>query len=328
MIISRAPYRVSFFGGGTDFKEWYSEHGSSIISTSIDKYCSVIGRKLPKFFDFENRVVWSKIEQVSDVNEIAHPTLKAALNYYNKSGFEFIHTGDMPARSGLGSSSSFSVALLNLLAALDGNKKSATELANQAIFLERQLMSEPGGIQDQIAASYGGLNKISIGKDGTFIVKPVQITSKNLKIFNNSLMLFFTGITRSSMHLSSQQRENINSNEKILEETEKLTRTAIDAFENNFSIEKIGELLCHGWELKCASNKNITSSFLNEIYSKAMIGGALGGKLLGSGGGGFFVFVVPEDKKQKVRCALSELLEISFNISSLGAHIVETRKEI
>lgn len=323
MIISRAPFRVSFFGGGTDFERWYSDHGSLILSTTIDKYCNIIGRRLPRFFDYTNRISWSMIEQVSSVEDIKHPTVKAYLSFLRESGVEVIHSGDLPARTGLASSSSFAVSLINLLARLNEEQKDAQQLAKESIFLERELMAESGGIQDQIAVSHGGFNKITIKTNGDFDVQPINISANNLEVFQSSLMLFFSGVVRNSYEISKVQNDSISGKQNELQKIADLSVAALDVFEGDFSLKNVGELLNESWDSKKTLAGAVSNSFLDSIYTAAIDAGAVGGKLLGAGGGGFFVFVVPEEYRASVKERLKELLEIPIKIDTKGPMVFE-----
>jgi len=322
MIISRAPFRISFFGGGTDFPDWYKNNETLIISTSIDKYCNLIGRKYPKFFEYDNRISWSKIEEVSDISKIEHPTIKAYLNYINKSGFEFIHTGDLPARSGLGSSSAFSASLINLISNIENIKLNKKDLALKSINLERNIMDEAGGVQDQIACSHGGFNKITLNKNNDYELEPVRIDKEACNNFQSSLMLFFTGITRNSFEISKKHQNNLTQKEKELKEITDIAKVALNIFENNFDLEEIGNLINLSWQAKRSISTGVTSEKLDNIYNLAKSGGALGGKLLGAGGGGFFLFIVPQNKQEIVRGLLSNLVEVNFKFENMGAKLI------
>jgi D-glycero-alpha-D-manno-heptose-7-phosphate kinase len=322
MIISRAPFRISFFGGGTDFPDWYKDNETLIISTSIDKYCNIIGRKYPKFFEYENRISWSKIEEVTDIRKIEHPTIKAYLNYLKKSGFEFIHTGDLPARSGLGSSSAFSAALINLISNIENIKLNKKKLALESINLERNIMNEAGGIQDQIACAHGGFNKIILNKSNDYKLEPVKIDKEACDNFQSSLMLFFTGITRNSFEISVKHQNNLAQKEKELKEITDISKVALNIFENNYDLEELGNLINLSWQAKRSISTGVTTNELDNIYNLAKSGGALGGKLLGAGGGGFFLFIVPENKQEIVRELLSNLVEVNFKFENIGAKLI------
>jgi D-glycero-alpha-D-manno-heptose-7-phosphate kinase len=322
MIISRAPFRISFFGGGTDFPHWYEKNDTLIISTSIDKYCNIIGRKYPQFFEYSNRISWSKIEEVSDIQDIEHPTIKAHLNYINKSGFEFIHTGDLPARSGLGSSSAFAAALINLTSNLNGVNLNQNQIALESINLERNTMKEAGGVQDQIACSHGGFNKIRLGKHRDYKIDNIKIKDQALHEFQSSLMLFFTGVTRNSFEISKIHGKNLEKNYSELVEITKIAETALEVFEGNFNLKEIGQLLDLGWQKKRSLSACVSSDELDDIYNIARSAGAIGGKLLGAGGGGFFLFAVPLNKQAYVRKSLNKLVEVDFNFENLGVTLV------
>ena len=323
MIVSRAPFRISFFGGGTDFPYWYEKNETLIISTSISKYCNIIGREYPQFFEYSNRISWSKIEEVSDIQDIEHPTIKAHLNHIKKSGVEFIHTGDLPARSGLGSSSAFAAALINLTSNLNGVNLNKNKIALESINLERNIMKEAGGVQDQIACSHGGFNKIRLGKHQDYEIEKIKIKDQALDEFQSSLMLFFSGTTRNSFEIAKMHNKNLDKNYNKLFEITELAEAALGVFENNFNLKEIGQLLDISWQKKRELSAGVSSDELDAIYNTATSAGAIGGKLLGAGGGGFFLFVVPLNKQAYVREALHKLVEVDFNFENLGVTLVQ-----
>jgi D-glycero-alpha-D-manno-heptose-7-phosphate kinase len=318
MYISKTPYRISFFGGGTDYRPWFSENGGSFISMSIDKYCYIYARHLPPFFDYQNRIVWSKIEQVNSLNEIQHPAIKAGLKLERVNCVELHHMGDLPARSGLGSSSSFSVGLLHVLRRMKDIYPTPEALAYGAINLERNIMLEAGGIQDQIAAAYGGFNHVSIEKNGKFLVNPIILTEESRREFETSLLLVFTGIFRNSFELAGQNLNSMRQTSHQLEKIAQLTKEAASILSQRMFIKDFGQLLNETWRAKKSINKNISNNVVDEIYATAIGAGAYGGKLLGAGAGGFMIFVIPKNSMKNVKDALQKLITLPVKIDKTG----------
>ena len=324
MFTSRTPYRVSFFGGGTDYKGWYKENGGAFISMGIDKYCYLNVRELPPFFEFNNRIVWSKIEQVKDTNEIQHPAIRTGLQLEGVHNIELHHFGDLPARSGLGSSSSFAVGLLHVLRKFRGVESDKYTLACDAVHLERVLLKEAGGVQDQIAASYGGLNFVEIQKNGVFYVNPINLCQDARLMFENSLLLVFTGIFRNSFELAAEQSLNIYKTANQLEKINQLTLQAKSLFTHADFIKDFGELLNETWQAKKSINYKISNSTVDDIYDRALAAGAHGGKLLGSGACGFMIFVAPQNKITTVKAALGGLVQASIKIDQTGTQCYQS----
>ena len=326
MIITKTPFRVSFFGGGTDFPAFYEKHGGKVLSTTIDKYNYISVRHLPPFFDYSNSLVYSQCERVNSVEEIQHPAIREAMKYLDMHDLSVTYDADLPARTGLGTSSAFAAGLLLAFHCLKGKYVDKRQLAEEAIHLERVLCNESGGVQDQIAVAYGGLNKITFGPDG-FEVDPVVISSQYKRELNDSLMLFFTGISRYSFLLQREQEKNLDKKtgqllqmRDLVDEAEKaLTQGRIDDF---------GRLLDMEWGLKRAVNGKVSNPVVDGYYERAMAAGALGGKLLGAGGGGFLLIYAQKEKQPLVREALSELVEIPFRFESGGAKVMYYMPEI
>ncbi len=323
MIITNTPYRVSFFGGGTDYHAWYQNHGGAVLSTSIDHYCTIMCSYRAPFFEKKHRIVWREVEEVSEISEIKHNAVRGVLSYLEMDkGIEIMHKGGLPSRSGLGSSSSFTVGLINAIYGLKGQVSSKHNLAAEAVYVEREVLKENVGVQDQIAASYGGLNKIIINADGSFNVNPLLISKERSKEFNNNLMLFFTGISRTASDFAKNKIKNIPN--KVLELSE--IRKQVDIAENilcsNQELDDFGRLLHETWLIKRSLSNGITSDFIDEIYDLARLNGALGGKLLGAGGGGFILFYVKPENQPSVLKALSGLLWVPFQFDYHGSHIV------
>ena len=328
MIITKTPYRVSFFGGGTDYPEWFQENGGSVLATTICHYCYIHGRVLPPFFDYKYRVVWSKIEQIIELNEIEHPVVREALKWMNiPFGMEIHHAGDLPARSGLGSSSSFSVGMLHMLHTLNGTTPSKEKLAKEAIFLEQSLLKETVGVQDQILTSHGGLNKVEILPSGEYKLNPLALSKDRTSDFEDRILLFYTGVSRFASNIAKKQVLAMPKKTAELHEIQKLVNIATDLLCNGSDLDDFGRLLHQTWQLKRGLELSISPDFVDDIYSKAIGAGALGGKLLGAGGGGFMVFYVNPDKKQSVLTALKELLLVPFKIDYYGSSMMYSESQ-
>lgn len=327
MIISRTPVRISFFGGGTDYREYFERKCGAVLGTTIDKYTYVSVNKLSNFFDYKIRVGYSKAELANCVDDIVHPSVRETLKYKKITGNLDIHIfADLPARTGLGSSSSFTVGFLNALYALEGGIRSKKQLAEEAIHIEQQLIKENVGCQDQVHAAYGGLNVIEFNKSG-ISVRPVVISREKYDYFNDSLMVFYTGLTREANEILKEQIENTKTccNDDYLEKMYKMVFEA----EKIISVEKptdmikmLGELLDESWRLKKRLSTKITCSFIDDAYEKALQAGAYGGKLAGAGGGGFLFVLVPREKQNAVRKTLSGLLEVNFKFENEGSVII------
>lgn len=323
MIISKTPFRISFFGGGTDYPIWYKGNKGAVLSTTIDKYCYISLRYLPPFFSHKHRIVYSKIETVKDINEILHPAVKATLNFLKiDKGMEIHHDGDLPAQTGLGSSSSFTVGLLNSLYALKGIMPSKLQLAKKAIHIERNILKESGGLQDQVAVAYGGFNKITFGGSDEFKVEPITIKKERIKELDKHLMLFFTGVSRFASEVSKSQIENIPQRKKELTLMYQMVDQAINILNGKNDILEFGKLLNETWQLKKTLSNKISNSMIDNIYQKALEAGVTGGKLLGAGGGGFLLLFVPPERQPRIREELKDLLEVKFNFEQDGSQII------
>ena len=320
MVITQAPFRMSFFGGGTDFPAFYQEHGGRVISTSIDKYCYVHVRHLPPFFEYNNEITYSKRERVVSVDEIEHPAIREAMKFLDMRELTLTYDADLPARSGLGTSSSFAAAMLLAFYAIKGKYIDKKRLAEEAIYLERMLCGESGGVQDQIAAAYGGFNKITFSKDG-FEVNPIVISNERKDRLNDNLMLFFTGFSRYSFTIQQEQEKVIHSKERQLLEMLSLVDEAEKVLTSG-DLDQFGRMLDYTWKLKRGVNKAVTTNQIDQAYETAIAAGALGGKLLGAGGGGFLLFYVQPEKQDQVRKALHNLKEIPFRFETGGARIL------
>jgi D-glycero-alpha-D-manno-heptose-7-phosphate kinase len=325
MAISRTPYRVSFFGGGTDYPAWFRQHGGAVLSMTINKYCYISVRVLPPFFaGVRHRIVWSHIENAERLANIAHPAVRAGmqmLGFDDKEGIELHHQGDVPARSGIGSSSSFSVGLINALHALRGRYLTPRELADTAMELEQQRLKESVGCQDQIASAYGGLNTIRFNRDGRYDVTPLELPEPRRRGFESWLLLFYTGSSRLSEEYAKKLVSNIDAN------TDHLTRMgAMVPVARNLltagKFDEFGRLLDENWNLKRGLTNGTSNSEVDEVYARALGAGALGGKLLGAGGTGFMVFVVPPEKQKNVTQALSQLIQVPITTDFDGSTII------
>lgn len=320
MIITRTPFRMSFFGGGTDMPEFFHEHGGAVISTTFDKYCYVTARHLPRFFDYTSELVYSKIERVANPAEFKHPVVRNAMSMLDMREMRISYEADLPARSGLGTSSSFAIGLLNAFHCMKGTHASKERLAREAIHLERDLCAEAGGWQDQVAAAYGGLNRIDFS-DNAFSVRPIVISNERRRELESNLLMFFTGFTRFSSDV--QKANKVADKTVILREMLALVDEAEATLTDKHApLAHFGELLDETWRLKRGTGSQISTNSIDELYARGMAAGALGGKLLGAGGGGFLVFYAEPDAQASVREALSDLLHIPFEFESDGASVV------
>lgn len=322
MIITKTPFRMSFFGGGTDMPSFFNEYGGSVISTTFDKYCYLSVRHLPPFMPYYSELVYSRFERVKDFNEIEHPAIREAMKMLDIHEIRLTYEADLPARTGLGTSSTFAVGMLNSFYALKGKYVGKRKLAEDAIYLERELCKESGGWQDQIAASFGGLNRIDFA-DNNFKVTPIIIHPDRKKLLNDSLLMFFTGISRFSSEIQKDTMSNQQDKIAQLKEMLNLVDDAQDILQSKHSdMNDFGRLLNHTWELKRKTGGKITNSAIDNLYARGLKAGALGGKLLGAGGGGFLLFYVEPDKKKAVLKELDELMNVPFKFEDEGTTIV------
>ncbi len=327
MIITRTPFRMSFFGGGTDFEEYYKENGGAVISTTFDKYCYVSVRHLPRFFEYRNEIIYSKIERVKTTEEIIHPAVRNAMLMRDMHELRLTYDADLPARSGLGTSSSFAVGMLNAFSALKGKKPSKRELADQAIYLERVLCAEKGGVQDQIAAAFGGLNLIEFGAFG-YKVKPVSISDERKDELNKRLLLFFTGQSRFSSDIQKKTVKSLSEKKSELKEMTELVYRSKELLEDEGSdLNEFGHMLNDTWKLKRGMAAGISTDSIDYMYEAGLKAGALGGKLLGAGGGGFIVFFAEPEKQEAVKKAMESLLYIPFKFESEGTAVIHDEWE-
>ncbi len=323
MIICRTPYRISFFGGGTDYPAWFQKHGGAVLATSIDKYCYLTCRFLPPFFEHKYRVVWSKIENCHGADKIAHPSVRAVLGYLNMDrGVEIHHVGDLPARSGMGSSSSFTVGLLNAVHALQGKMATKQELARESIHVEQDILKETVGSQDQILAAHGGFNHINFLPNGEFSVRPVILSLERIAEFNSHLMLFYTGIKRTASNVADSYVSDLEARRRQLRILKDLVEESLSILNSNQDIRGFGELMHESWFAKKSLSSAVSNPRVDEIYQTAMNAGALGGKLTGAGGGGFILLFVPPSKHAAVRAVFNNLIYVPFKFDFTGSQII------
>jgi D-glycero-alpha-D-manno-heptose-7-phosphate kinase len=324
MIITRTPFRVSLFGGGSDYPAWSQQHGGSVLGFAINRYCYINVRRLPPFFDHKHRIVYSLIENVKEISEIRHPAVRAVLTEMGiHDGLEIHHDGDLPARSGLGSSSSFTVGLLHALHALAGRHRGPRELADEAIHIEQDVIRENVGSQDQIWAAYGGFNRIKFRCDGSYEVTPVILRPERRRELQSHFMLLFSGLSRYGSEIAAEQIANFDRHTRHVHRMMSLVNEATAILGGpHRDISEIGELLHESWMLKRELATSISTPAIDEIYETARAAGAIGGKLLGAGGGGFVLLFVEPAKQLAVRVALNRLIEVDFKIEGSGSRVV------
>jgi D-glycero-alpha-D-manno-heptose-7-phosphate kinase len=324
MIITRTPFRVSFFGGGTDYPAWYQQHGGEVLSTTIDKYCYITCRHLPPFFEHKHRIVYSVIENVQHWDQIKHPAVRAVLGWANCSkGLEIHHDGDLPARSGLGSSSSFTVGLLHAIAALKGSYVSKEQLTKDALHIEQHVIGESVGSQDQIAAAYGGFNRIEFLRSGNFTVSPVVLKKTRHKEFQRHLMLFFTGFSRIASEVAKAQIANLGQREAELKRMHQMVDEATRILQSTTRpIEEFGDLLHESWMLKRGLSDKVSTPEVDQLYAAARDAGAIGGKLLGAGGGGFMLLFARPEHQARIKDALKHLVHVPFAFDDSGSRVM------
>lgn len=328
MIITKTPFRMSFFGGGTDIESFFREYGGAVLSTTFDKYCYVNVRHLPRFFDYSTELSYSKTERVTKVDDIEHPAVRNAMKMLDMHEIRLTYEADLPARSGLGTSSSFAVGMLNAFYCLKGKYADKKRLADEAIYLERVLCNEAGGWQDQIAASFGGMNRIEFNKDGTYDVRPIIIHPERKQQLNDNLLMFFTGFTRFSSDMQKANATGYAEKIKQLQQMYELVDEAEAVLEDKHSdLDDFGRLLDKTWRLKRQTGGAITTNSIDALYEKGIDAGALGGKLLGAGGGGFLVFYVQPDKKDAVMEAMKALLYVPFRFEDGGTRVIHYSPE-
>jgi D-glycero-alpha-D-manno-heptose-7-phosphate kinase len=324
MIITSTPLRISFFGGGTDYPVWYREYGGSVLSTTIDKSCYISCRHLPPFFEYHSRISYSKVENVGKNDAIEHPSVRACLQFLNLTeGVEIHHVADLPARTGLGTSSAFTVGLLLALHALKNQMRDKHALAKEAIHVEQDLLQEAVGAQDQASAAYGGLNRIDFGKDGTIDAKRIVASPSRLADLERHLALYFTGFSRTASEIAQEQlRVTPQKKQELMSMLELVDEAEAILADGNRPLDDFGRLLHTGWQIKRSLTNKISNNEIDEIYAAGLSAGAIGGKLLGAGGGGFMLFYVNPERREALRMKLKKLLCVPFSFSSRGSHII------
>ncbi len=323
MVITRTPYRISFFGGGTDYASWYNKNGGAVLCTTIDKYCYISCRNLPPFFEHRYRIVYSKVELCRTPDEIQHPSVRETLRFLNvRRGLEIHHDGDLPARSGIGSSSSFTIGLLHSLYSLEGVMPDKKKLATDGIYVEQKMIRETVGSQDQVSAAFGGFNRIDFSREGLIDVQPVTLTKTRQIELNEHLMLFYTGIKRTASEVAKGYVESIHDKRTVLKKMHRMVDDGLEILCSNKCICKFGELLHEAWMLKKSLCSKISNSVVDELYDAAMNAGAIGGKLLGAGSGGFLLLFVPPSAQKKVRETLSRLIHVPFRFEHSGSQVI------
>lgn len=326
MLVTRTPFRMSFFGGGTDYYEYFSQYGGSVLSTTIDKYCYVTIRRLPELFDYKNQFTYSKIERFNEPDEVKHPLVREVLKYIPTDRIQIAYDADLPACSGIGSSSAFAVGLIQGLRAMHDEYPDKITLAKQAIHLERELCDEAGGVQDQIAAAVGGFNRIDFSAEG-YKINPVAVSEERLEQFRENLLMMFTGFTHFSGQIAIQQKENISSKIGELHEMKSLVDVS-EGILTKGDLDDFGRLLDYTWKLKRTLSESITNPQIDEMYRRAKENGALGGKLLGAGGGGFMLLYVPQENREKLMKNMGELNFVPVNFENSGTKILYKNNSI
>lgn len=329
MIITRTPLRISFFGGGTDIPAYYEKHGGEVLSTTIDKYLYITCRHMPPFWDYTHRFVYgSKTETVSAIDEIDHPSIRETLRYMGLDyGIDLHYNTDIPARSGMGSSSSFTVGLLNALNGLEGKMLSKQELANKAIYIEQHLIQEAVGSQDQTAAAFGGFNRIQFKQNGSIEVSPITIPQSRVDMLNNSLLLVFTGFQRYAKDIEKGKISNLGQHDAELGKMKQYVQDAIDILNSNADITEFGALLNDTWQEKKKLSNKVSGTAIDEMYEKGMRNGAVGGKLLGAGGGGFMLFFVKPENRATLKKAMEGHACIPFRFDDTGSQVIYYKEE-
>jgi len=324
MIVTRTPFRISFFGGGTDYPTWFREHGGAVLATTIDKYCYISIRQLPPFFEHKHRIVYSHIENVRETQEIQHPAVRAVFEWAGvNDGLEIHHDGDLPARSGLGSSSSFTVGLIHALAAIQGSMVAKEVLASNAIHIEQNIIGENVGSQDQVSAAFGGFNRIEFRPDDTYQVAPIILQPGRLEELQDHLMLCFTGISRIASEVAQSKIANLRNKEAELKRMRHMVDEAISLLQNPLiPIDEIGKLLDQSWQYKRSLSDRVSTPEIDYAYEIAMRNGAIGGKILGAGGGGFLLLFAKPEFQPKIRDALNKLVHVPFKFENSGSRVV------
>lgn len=323
MIISRTPFRVSFLGGGTDYPKWYLRHGGQVLATTINKYCYITCRHRPPFMEHRIRLAYMRIENCQTIDEISHPVIREVLRFLDlDEGLEIHHDADLPGRSGMGSSSSFTVGLLQALHAHKGEMVSKKQLAREAIYVEQELLGETVGSQDQTLAAHGGLHHVNFGSDGKIVVSPLTISRQRREELNRHVMLFYTGIKRTASDVAASYVESLDEKARALERLTEMVDEGIEILNSGDDLTGFGELLHEAWQNKRSLSKLTTNSKVDEIYEAARSAGAIGGKLTGAGGGGFMLLFAPPERHGAVIERLERLLHVPITFDSSGSQVI------
>lgn len=323
MIISRTPYRISFFGGGTDYPAWYRRHGGAVLAATINKYCYLTCRYLPPFFEHRTRVVYSKMETVQSLEELVHPSARETLRFLKMDrGVEVHHDGDLPGRSGMGSSSAFTVGLLHALYALKGEIVSRKRLATESIHLEQDILRETVGSQDQVCAAYGGVNRINFLPNGDFSVQPMTVARERLEELNAHLMLFYTGIKRTASRVASSYVKKMEKCSPLLDKMREYVDKSCEILNSKRDLAAFGELLHETWLAKRALSEKVSNAAVDGLFAEARATGAMGGKLLGAGGGGFVLLFVPPNRQARIKKQFNRLIHVPFKFEFAGSQII------
>jgi len=323
MIISRTPFRISFFGGGTDYPAWYRQHGGAVLAVTINKYCYLTCRYLPPFLEHRIRVVYAKIELCHRIDEIVHPSVRETLRYLKiDRGVEIHHNADLPGRSGMGSSSAFTVGLLHGLYALKGCAIGKKQLATESIHLEQEILKETVGSQDQVCAAYGGLNRVNFLSNGDFAVQPMTLSRERLEELNSHLMLFYTGIKRTASEVASSYAASMSERAALLAKMHEYVDQSCVILNSTQGLDAFGELLHQAWLAKRALSDKVSNPHVDGLYDDARAAGAVSGKLLGAGGGGFVLLFVPPARQAAVRQRLNRLIQVPFKFEFSGSQII------
>jgi D-glycero-alpha-D-manno-heptose-7-phosphate kinase len=323
MIISRTPFRISFFGGGTDYPEWYRKHGGAVLATTIDKYCYITCRYLPPFFEHRICLVYSKVEYCQTIDEIAHPAVRESLRFLDiRRGVEIHHDGDIPARSGMGSSSAFTVGLLHALYALKGQMVSKHQLALESVHLEQEVLKETVGSQDQVLAAYGGFNHITFAPNGEISVRPVTLSRDRMLELNAHVMLFYTGIKRTASTIADTYVNGLDEKRRELRLMRELVDEGVAILSGGQDLAAFGELLHEAWQAKRSLSAKVSNAQVDDIYEAARSAGAIGGKLIGAGGGGFIVLFAPPARQAAIRERLEKLIHVPVKFEFGGSQII------
>ena len=323
MIIARTPFRISFLGGGTDYPAWYRKHGGAVLATTIDKYCYITCRYLPPFHEHRFSIVYSKMEQCNVIEEIKHPAVKAVLQFLNVDRGVEIHTdADLPGRSGMGSSSAFTVGLLHAVHALQGRIVGKQQLARESIEIEQEILKEAVGSQDQVQAAHGGLNHVLFHPNGEISVRPITISPERVAEFNSHLMLFYTGIKRTASNVAETYINAIEDRKRQLRIMKDLVDEGLAILNRHDDITGLGDLLHEAWQAKRSLSATVSNNDVDKLYARARSAGARGGKLTGAGGGGFLLLFAEPEKQDDIRGELSDLIHVPIKLDYSGSQII------